>query len=438
MKKHFTWIVVFLSLVINHTLLKQQSFRQEIPFVNNIRYSDFLVQKWFLSVVAISVLFVWVFVNKRKILNSLLRRKVYLLAIMFITLIIHLSSFQRWFEFDDYRLIGHHFAVSGTDNYNSMGAVNNPYYGYAFAYLVVGWFGDKFVLYNATGLIVLILIGLTIFFFSNLIQKNKFVSLLTALIFTTSTTYFRQILQMHEFIGDTFPLLLFAAAIYFVIKRFYPGAIIFAAASMEFGLSREHFIGVPLFLLVLFFAHQKLIMRKKIVVALIFPLMTFAYLPVFLNFPPQIINRSDWLSNWPQAVRLLDVIFGITTPHLLAYPVFNFFNFILHNFFYSDEGILAYFSPIFGFVFVLTMSALVILKRENYLAIKLLVVGMSIVVGSVVFQTLSGIRLEHNLSALHRQYLDLLPSAPTSYGLPAALGISILFLGFSHIFCCIS
>lgn len=425
MKEFFIWVVVLGSVFVNHFFLKDQYFRKGIPLIDHIRYSDFLVQKWFLVFVAFVVFTVWLFKNRKGVWIATRRNILFILLIFIITFGVHIPSFQRWFEFDDYRLIGHHFAVSGTPKENEMGAVNNPYYGYAFGYLVVRWFTDSFELYNATGIIILILIGFVIFFISNVIQKNRAVSLLVALVFTTSTTYFRQILQMHEFLGDTFPLLLFSLAIYFSVKAFYPGAIIFAASAMEFGLSREHFIGVPLFLLVLFFSSKKFSAKRKMVLAFIFPLLTFFYLSVFLNFQPQIVNRSDWLSNWPQGVRFLDVIFGVTIPHLMSFAIFNFSHFVSQD--------IAYLSPILGLMFILVILALIVYNRKNHPAAKLLIIGLSIVTGSVVFQTLSGIRLEHNLSALHRQYLDFLPSAPTSYGLPAALGVSILFLGLSQI-----
>lgn len=423
MKKFFVWISVFLAIAVNHTFLKDQSFRQNIPFLENIRYSDFLVQKWFLVAVAFSVFTIWVLMNRENTIYALRKNIIYILIIAIVTLGVHWLSFERWFEFDDYRLIGHHRAVTDTPQYNTMGALNNPYYGYAFAYLVVRWFDATFELYNGLGLSILFLIGIVIFAIGNKIQKNKLVSLSAALFFVTSPTYFRQILQMHEFLGDSFPLLLFTTSTFFAISRFYAESVIFAASALEFGLSREHFIGVPLFLIVLFFAKKEASFAKRFLIASIFPLISLLYLPVLRSYPPQIISKTNLIDNWPQLVRIADTIFGVSIPHLIAY-VLNYISIFLQ---------FPYLSPLFGAAIVMIVSLTVIVQflKKKFLVAKLLIIGLSISVGAVFFPTLMGIRLEHNLSALSNQYRDFIPSSPTSYGLPSAFGLAILIIALN-------
>lgn len=423
MKSRFVWIVVFASVVFNHTFLKDQSFRQNVPFAGDIRYSDYLMQKWFFPIVAFLML-AWWLRKQRSILKLFKVNIKYFLAIAVVLLITHFLSFQRWFEFDDYRLIGHHIAVSGTQNYNSMGAVNNPYYGYAFAYTVVSFFERNFVLYNGLGLSILFLIGTVIFLVANKFQTNKVISLIAALVFVTTPTYFRHILQMHEFLGDSFPLLLFVVSVFLLLSKFYAGSIIFAAAALEFGLSREHFIALPLLLTAFLFLKKNKENAKEWTLALLsFPLISLLYLPVFYTYKPQVISSGGLMNIFNQVLRIIDTFFGVVVPHWLTYPVMFTSNFLFPGFLYT--------SYILGTMLIFSILYLVIrlYRKKKFFEAKIIFVGLVISGASVVFPTFSGIRLVSDTRFNISQYIGELTAAPTSYGLPAAFGLSIMVLG---------
>ncbi|MBI4058768.1 hypothetical protein HY404_00855 [Candidatus Microgenomates bacterium] len=427
MYKCLVWLTVFSSILINHTLLKDQNFRNSLPLIHNLRYSDYLIQKWFLVAAGFIILGWWLF-NQRNIFKYLKINLLPILIILIVLLICRSISFQRWFEFDDYRLIGHQHAVNGTANYNQMGLINNPFYGYAASYAVVNLLDDKFELYNSLGIFILFLIGVVVFTIANKLQKRRLVSLLAALFFVTSPTYWRQILQMHEFLGDTFPLLLSTLSVYLLVVRFYPGAIIFAAAALEFGLSREHFIALPLILIGLFFVWSKKIPKEELIITLAtLPILSMLYLPVLSSHPPEILNKNDWLSNWPQLIRISDSIFAASMPHGVASFLLFLPRMLMPNNFYI--------SSLLGVLIVVSLIILIIwsFNRRKILAAKILTVGLVIVTVSMVFPTLMGIRLVHDFKILPEQYSDFFPAAPTSYGLPAAFGLAFLVIGFGQL-----
>ena len=79
-------------------------------------------------------------------------------------------------------------------------------------------------------------------FLFNKFQKNKTLSLLVAIFFITTPTYFRVVWEILSWTGTGFSLILIIIAFYLLISDFWPGVLIFAAAILEWDLGRTHFI----------------------------------------------------------------------------------------------------------------------------------------------------------------------------------------------------
>ncbi|MBI4058767.1 hypothetical protein HY404_00850 [Candidatus Microgenomates bacterium] len=426
------WIILILALIFNYglrlLLLKPDGhdYFYEFPFARSVRYSDYLFQKWNLVLAAVLVGIIWLW-KEKKIFRDIRQNIPYIIIIALVTLAVHWFSFQRWFEFDDYRVIGHHYAVTGTPKQNEMGAGNSYFYGIGMIYLVVSWFGTKFELYNGLGLTIYFLTGVVIFAIANKFQKDKFISLTTALFFITSPTYWRQTLLMLELLGDGFKLLLFSLSIYFLLSRYYSGAIIFAAAALEFGISRTHFIAWPLLLMSILFVRKNNQENWKWIIACIFFMaMSLSYIPLMGHFSPQILDGKNWLNNWPQIMRMADMIFGITIPHGISHTLIYFLQWLFGY---------KYTSTLLGFLITVGLAVLTLwlFRKRKFLAAQLILTGLFIVVAAIIFPTLMGIRLLTDIHKLTWQYKDSLPAGPTAYGAFSTFGFIFILLGISKV-----
>ena len=437
MVNQLIWVTTIISIVLNFILriiLKNPKgietfYDYSWPILGTLRYGDLLIRKWFLATIAFGFFVGWV-IKKRTIISTLKRYWVYFVLILATTFITHVFSFDRWFEFDDYRVIGHHYAVEGTAEPNQLGVGASIFYSIGFAYLVVEKFGTNFFLWNFTGVATYALIGVAIFFLANKLQGNPKASLAASLFFVTSPTFFRQKLLMIEFIGDGFTLLLFILSLYFLISKFYAGAVMFAAAAMEFGFSRTHFITIPLLLTGVFFLGFKknwFAKKERFFTLLIFPLLAVSYLPFLTSKQPHVLNYTNFFANWKQLVRLGDMIFGVTIPHGIAHPMIFFFQWL-----FDDHP---YISSFLGLTVVLSLLFIVIwlFVKKKILAAKIVSIGLVIIVTAIVFPTLMGIRLVSELNSLNVQYDDLFPAAPASYGLFSTFGLTITILGLAQI-----
>lgn len=430
MKNHFLWIIIGLAIGLTHLFrywigeLHGTDVFWHLPIIENIRYADYLIQKWFLVVVAF-LIFGWWLKKQGTVVKTIRSNLPFIILIALVTLVVHAFSFQRWFEFDDYRVIGHHYAVEGTSREHQMGAGSSYYYGIGLVYLVVGWFNSNFELYNSLGLLIYFLSGVTIFFIAERLGANKFVSLLVALFFVTSSTYWREMLLMLELLGDGFKLLLFALSIFLLLSKFYPGAVIFAAAALEFGISRTHFIGLPLILMCILFKDRKEKNSEWVLSIAAFFVMSFLYIQVLGTHPPKVIDTTDWNNNWSQLLRVGDTIFGVTVPHAIAYTALSFTNWLTDNYNYS--------SSVLGVAIVALFATLsgILLKSKKMLSGKLIFLGIVIVAAAIFFPTLMGIRLNYKVDTLTAQYKDFIPTAPTSYGVFSTFGMIFILIGVS-------
>lgn len=432
MRHYFLWIIIAVAVALNFSLkiLLEQPNGHDIfysfPLTKTIRYSDYLFQKWNLAIVAF-LIFGWWLKRGGNLTKAIRENAPFIIILVLVTFSSHIFSFNRWFEFDDYRVIGHHFAVEGTPRQNQMGAGSSYYYGIGLVYLVVGWFGTHFELYNALGLFIYSLICITIFFFAKRLGANKVIACLIGLFFVTSPTYYRETLIMLELLGDGFKLLLFSLSCFLLIAKFYPGSVIFAVAALEFGISRTHFIALPLILICLLFKNKKEVGRDWIFALLSFFTMSFMYVSALGTHPPKIIDQTNWISNFPQLLRIADTIFGVTIQHPIIYTGLSFFKWLLGDY--------PYVSPIIGgliVVFFLYLSFWLLIKKR-LLQSKLIFLGIVIVVSAIIFPTLMGIRLVYKIDSLTAQYNDIFPAAPTSYGVFSAFGITFILLGISEI-----
>lgn len=410
----------------NHRL-KDDYFRADIPFIKEIQYGDFLILKWPIVLFAFLFLFILLFKQRSRLK---LKEAILPAIIIFLVLIsVHLFSFERWFEFDDYRVIGTHHDVLGTYKQNfEMGLSNSDFYSIGMVYLVVRWFDTNFELYNALGLAIYFFIGLTIYASIYQVGKSRAVAIIAALFFITSPTYYRQTLQMQEFIGDGFSTLLVALAFFLLISRFYAGAVIFAAAALEFGLSRTHFIVIPLVLLNLFrFPSVKSEKLPWLASTVAFPILTVLYLPLFLDYIPESVDQSHWINNWKNFLRVADSVFGVTVPHEIVYPLIMQLSKWTGNFHYI--------SIILGFVIIVTFFfvSLWLWRKKKTTSATLFSVGAVMTVAAITMPTLSGIRVIYDIEPLTSQYFTPLPTAPTSYGILSTFGVMLVVAGLGFV-----
>lgn len=431
MRKYFSpflpWILVIVSVYFNHRL-KDTYFRESLPFVQDIQYGDFLVRKWPIVLVAILFLVFWVIRNwpTKEIIKS---TTLPIVVIALVTFSVHFFSYERWFEFDDYRVIGTHHDVIGTPRQNyEMGLSNSDFYSIGMVYLVVRWFDTNFDLYNTQGLITYFFVGVVIYATIYQIQKNRVVALLVALFFVTSPTYYRQTLQMQEYIGDGFSTLLVAFSFFFLINKWYPSSVIFAAAALEFGLSRAHFVALPLVFLTLF--RPPKIKSQKIhwvLSVLSYPILTTLYVPLFLYHIPHSVDQEHWMNNWTNFLRVADSVFAVVIPHEIIYPLITQLWRLTSSFNYTS--IILGFLIIFCFI---TASYWLWIKKHKTPWL-LFTVGGVMTVAAITMPTLSGIRVIYAVEPLTSQYLTPLPTAPTSYGIFSTFGMAFLIAGLGHL-----
>ena len=433
MKKIFPWILVASAVWFNHFYRHglEQSLGHQIfyslPVIGHFRYGLFLAQKWPLVILALLFFFYWL-IKQKTLLTNLKENRFYILIIAIVLLTSHWFSFQRWFEFDDFRVIGHHNAVTGTPDENAMGLSNSVFYAIGMVYLVVRWFGTNFDLYNSLGLIFYFFTAVVIFSFTLKLQKNKYVALIAALFFITAPTYYRQTLQMQEFIGDGFSVLLFSLTNLMLVSGFYPGAILAAAATLEFGLSRTHFISLTLLLVTIFLAPRIGNLRKGWIISLFtIPTLTLFYLPVFINFFPESVDQVHWSYNFSNIIRISDSVFGVMVPHGIAFNLIWFLRWTFNHHVYISVACGAIL--VFGFLGI----SFFLFRKRKILAAKLVFIGIVTVVAAITFPTLSGIRVIQNTKDLTIQYDDIYPAAPTSYGVFSTFGAVLILIGLGQV-----
>lgn len=385
------------------------------PF-DNIRYGNYLAKRFFLPGIAFIIL-IFQAVRSKKVVSFIHQNVLSLIIIFFVLLITRIFSFGHWFYLDDYTFLAHWFAhikdlqiiPCCAEGYPAMGVM----------YLVMRWFGTNFYLYNTLGFFTLFLTGIVLFMIASKIQNNKTISLLASIFFLTLPTYFHMTMAVQEFTGDGFSLLLFVTSVYLLLSSYIPEALIFAAAALEFGLSRTYFISLPLLFIYSFVKRNKW-------GGLLFLLISLPYIPVLGT--RAFAHGVSVISSFSSSRYFMDlgnIIPQITIPYEILRPLFLMLNWFFDKFVYLTPSIGALI-----ILFLIFMTWISHLKR-NVTTTRLFILGIFIILSSVIFPPLFGVRIDVLEKSVKNIINSPTPTQSTAYGLFPAVGLFFIFLAFS-------
>lgn len=378
--------------------------------LNNVRYGYWLAKRWFLPVIAISTLIPWLF-EQNRLLTFIKNNKRYIFLIFVFLFVARILSFSHWFYLDDFRFLGNF--LQQTSDIQNIPCCGEGYPAQWMIYLVMRWFGTNFYLYNALGLVTYFLIGVCIFAIGNKIQNNKFVSLLSALFFVTTPTYFHATIAMVDHTGDSFSLLLFSISLFFLLNKSISRCLIFAAASLEFGLSRTHFIALPLVIAALIYKNS-LGIKNIIVIIISLILISLPYYPVLAVREAGEYNAKTFFFNVNNVLISTNAI----SHALIPFQILKTVGFTLTKFSSTP-----YLSPAIGSLILLFLLIAIIKSPKTF------ILGGSIIVASLIFPPMFGVRTDRQISSFTRELQTLLaPSPATGYGLFPAFGLAILLV----------
>src|SRR3989338_1937891 len=408
------WILVISAIaLLNYYAVNQSTIH--LPIFDNIRYGDFLFQKWLLPIIAFLV-FGYFLLKEKHLSTSVLKQHllpIFLVSIFLITA--RFISFGHWFYHDDLGIVSYHFYDTSLQG---MSCCAPGYYSLGLMFLLIRWFGHVFEAYKAVGLFVHFLVGMIIYVLSNSLQKNKTVSLIVAIFFVTTPTNYYQTISALEFMGDSFSLLLFILAVYTLIKGYWSNSVIFAAAAMEFGLSRTHFISLPLLMVLWFFAPR--VSRWKpqwIMSAGAFLILPFTYLRVFGH----VTGPNGTELEWNPLFVYASVLLSVTIPHNIIFPLFKNLRVLTSN--------SPYIAPFIGILIITILFSIFvwfIYKKKS--ATKILSLGLIILLVSIVFPVLRGSRITSDFLGLTNQFLSGVPALSTGYGIFPAFGLVLILI----------
>lgn len=412
--KIFIWIIIISAIVLNFT-----DIVAPLPLFEGFRYGHMLAKKLFLVLVASGVAFYWLS-GKKDILKNIKQNLSYIMLIGLALLISHSLSFSRWFYFDDFRILSHHVAAT---ELHSVACCGSGYFPLALFHVIIQFFDMNFELYNSFGLIIYFLIGLVIFALMKQLLKKNIIALLISIFFVTSPTYFHEILAVNEFTGNGSALLLFVITIYFSFVKYWPGVIIFTAAALELGLSRTHFMPVPLVFITWLFAGN---IRKSIGVMITIPVVLFFLALPYRNvlFGIDIFSKGLKVPQWDFLFIYPDMIFGVMIPLEFYLIIIKVLRLLFKDFWYL--------SSVLGVLIVMFIGFIIFsfYKQNKLLPAKLILIGLVIVLSSLVLPSLTGSRAERNLKALTLQYTSIdYPVRATSYGTFATFGVTLMLAG---------
>jgi len=429
---YLVWIFVIFAIFLNglFTLTTNVNLKTNVlnhlfqwllsPF-DNIRYGHYLAQKWFLVIIAFTV-FIWWLKNKKISFKKTIKKNLLPIGIIaIVTLITHFANYKGWFWIDDFRIMSQYFGPPIDPQI--IPCCTTGYYPLGIIYLVIRWFGTNFTLYNTLGTLMIFLVGTAIYFLFNRIQKNKLLSLFLALFFVTVPTYFLASWEMIEWMGDTFSLLLCIISIYLLFSEFWPGVLIFAAAAMEFGLARTHYITLPLTLIAIFFVAKNKSWNKNFIIKLgILCSLPLIYMPVFLN-------RNDIPHAKSSLAIIAGSIVGVTIPHEIINPIAKLLT--------TLKVTNIYIVPFIGFsvVLILIITTTLFFFRKKVLSAKLLLIGLSITISSFIFQTIFGTQVNRNVNKMLEYFTHPLPYTTTLYGIMPTFGLVFIVAGFGLAMC---
>lgn len=438
-KQNWIWLLVIVPIAISiiGTKYELAGFNLRNHFLwgkllspfDNFRYGHYIVRKFFLVTIAFLVFINWL--KKQNTVFSFFRNNFKYLIVIGVTLILsRILTFNFWFYNDDLRFFSWQLYAPTLANYNPQ-AHWGPYLTYpiAFFLLLIGWFKTNYALYNILGIFFYFLVGTTLFALGNLIQKNKFVSLVAALFLLTTPTNFQGRLLVGEIVGSPFAVLLILLSLYMLLKKFVPGALIFAAAALEFGVAKTYIMALPLTLFAVFFSFNSFntgrlkISRKSLYFLIISVIaISLVYLSSFYSAVPK--SRIFDVGIFDKLIIFGDVLLAVITPLSITQPLVKILSFLLHKWTYLT-AVLGFLAPIF-----LSLIALISFLKKKFLAAKLIFIGLSIVFSTALIGSLMGVRVDHNVQKLVEYVINTpIPTGATGYGALPALGISIILIG---------
>ena len=433
------WLAVISAILLNsigtrlelqgHNLIDNQFFRLLLSPLNDIRYGLYVTRKLFLVVIAFLVFVYWLKTQKG-ILQQIKKNVKYSFFIGLPLIFSRIFTFGFWFYNDDTRLFSYNLAAPLLPNYNPqrLWSAAVGFYPIALIFPMLHFFGTNYTLYNITGLFFYFLAGLAIFILVNNLQNNKLVSLTAALFFLTTPTYFQGRFLIGEVVNSPFILILVVLAIYLLLQKFIPGALIFAAAALEYGVSRTYFIALPLtlFAIPFVFARKKdLQTGKKGVIFFVCAiwLLSLMYLPAFAQAPGSHVPIQD-MFNLNELIIIGDVLSSVTVSYALLYPLVHLLTFLLKGWIYLTAAV--------GYTVLglFVVAAFIAYLKKRYLSLKLIVIGLSIIPLCAILAALKGVRVDGNVLKLVEYHNNsFLPMGATGYGFFPALGLVFIVIG---------
>jgi hypothetical protein len=429
------YVIIFLAIaftiITNRFLLPfnktSRIFPNFLPF-NNIRYGQYIAQKLFLVLIGLIFFIYWI-IKKNNIFKILKKNIIPIALIAIVLFITRIYSYQHWFYRDDYYIIQQFMdktLLNGTINNQYIPCCGTGYYPTAVVYLIMHWFTNNFFLYKTFGLVLYFFLGITVFAIAKKIQNKSIIALLAALFFITTPTYFQETLLVGEFIGDAFALLIYLFSVYLLLDDFIPGTIILAAAALEMGLTRTHFIAVPLILLGLLFV-PRIQKNKKLLLSLItIPLISLLYVPILMT--SQANTYGTILPSFEKILVIFDSILSISVPFSTIKGIV-----------YSSQWFFVnptYVTVALGFILIsiLSLITLILFIKKNYKVAKIFLIGLISLIAADIVPAMWGIRVNQDVKTLTSYYLDnKIPSGATGYGLFPSIGLVFIFIGFSYL-----
>lgn len=433
------WIVVLVLIFFNTSLNILLFYNQLGPFFNSfgistnrmsilhfffwpfseVRYGYWLAKKWFLVVLALSSLMWWMFDRGRA--RKFLRDNPYVWSLFPILLITRFLSFSHWFYLDDFRFLTTYLATPS--QIQEVPCCGEGYPAQWMMYLVMRWFEINFYLYNLLGLLTIFCVSTVIYVIGLKVQKLKVIAFLSALFFITTPTYFHTTTAMVDYTGDSFALLLFALSIYFTLSNSLSRSILFAAAALEFGLSRTYFIGLPLILAILLIKKGDL--RSKLKAAALFILISVPYYPLLSGREANEINAFTFFFN----IKNLLISLNAVTHALVPFTLLKGVGVLFVKFSNS-----IYLSPVIGacLTLCLLLLPLWLFLKERATAFRLTLLASVIILVSLALPPMFGVRTDRNPSGFTKELINTpTPLPSTGYGLFPALGLVLVLLGIS-------
>ena len=392
--------------LVDHTLYK---FLLS-PF-DDVRYGHFIARKLFIVAVAFLVFGYWLKTQKQ-IFQWIKSNLKYIATIGIVLFISRILTFGFWFYNDDTRFFHWHLFCPSQPDCNVQGMWGPiGLHPIAIFLLVIRWFGTNYTLYNILGLVLFFLAGVAIFALVSKLQKSKFVSLAAAIFFLTTPTYFQGRLLIGEIVNSPFTVLLVVLSIFMLLQKFIPGALIFAAASLAYGVAKTYFIAMPLTLFALFFVKPRSTHIIFFVIAIW--LMSLVYFPAF-NGAPSAQGKTLTLD---QLFVYGDVLLAVTLPHGIAYPLVHLISLVTNGWIYITSSL--------GFLIIAAFLVIAFFSyiRGKIFSAKLTLIAASIIIPTALVASYMGVRVEHNVAKLVEYHNKLqTPSGATGYGIFPALG----------------